>query len=257
MSVDYTMGRVFISNPPQILPAPGIKVCQGQLLMVWPLVQNGTGTISYKWQTPLGPLTGQETIFKIATPADNGLYHLIVTDTVHCADTATITVNVIPTPVAGFTADTIYFDGQIRLQAAQGYNEYVWNTGDSTYSVLVASEGWYKVTLKSSEGCMASDSVMMLYAFVPLAMPNAFTPNGDGHNDIFRPVAFSEKISSFSMYIYDRWGQMIFSTRDIAHGWDGTINGSLAPLGMYTYTLLYGNPLGEKRKKMGMVMLVR
>ena len=97
-------------------------------------------------------------------------------DTNHCKSSYSWQVNVVPAPVAGFTQDTLFFDEQYKLEAAQGYNHYSWNTGDSTYSILVSSEGWYKVTMKTIEGCAATDSVMMLYSFVPLSMPNAFTP---------------------------------------------------------------------------------
>jgi len=166
-------------------------------------------------------------------------------------------VNIAPYPVAGFTSDTIYFDDQIRLEAAQGYTHYTWNTGDSTYSVLVTTDGWYKVTITTAEGCTSVDSVMMLSAFAPLTMPNAFTPNGDGTNDFFRPVTQPEKISSFSMYIFDRWGKQVFFTNDIAHGWDGRINGNPAQIGGYVYTLKYSYPSGETREKRGMVTVVR
>jgi gliding motility-associated-like protein len=98
---------------------------------------------------------------------------------------------------------------------------------------------------------------MMLYAFVPLTMPNAFTPDGDGLNDVFRPVTLPEKIISFSMYIYDRWGQQVFFTNDISLGWDGTINGNPAQIGGYVFVLKYGNPSGAEREKRGLVTVVR
>jgi len=258
LNVEYTLGTILVSNPPQILPAPEQTVCEGGLLWVSATVQNGTGPLSYQWQTPTGPKT-QENIFSIATLADNGLYELIVTDTVQCADTSSQMLTVVPTPVSGFPAnsDTLYFDERMQLEAAQGYETYLWNTGDTTNSILVTTEGWYKVTIATPEGCTTTDSVMMLYAFVPLNMPNAFTPDGDGLNDVFRPVTLPEKISSFSMYIYDRWGMQVFFTNDINNGWDGTINGSPAQIGGYLYILKYANSSGAEREKRGMVTLVR
>ena len=258
LNVDYTLGTILVSNPPQILPDPKQTVCEGEFLWVSETVVNGTGTLSYQWQTPTGP-SSQEIIIKTATLADNGLYQLIVTDTLQCADTSTKIVTVVPTPVSGFPTDTdtLYFDERRWLEAAQGYDTYSWNTGDTTNSILVTAEGWYKVTIATPEGCTTTDSVMMLYAFVPLTMPNAFTPDGDGLNDVFRPVTLPEKISSFSMYIYDRWGKQVFFTNDVTHGWDGTINGSPAQIGGYVYVVKYGNPSGAEREKRGMVMVVR
>jgi gliding motility-associated-like protein len=227
-------------------------------LWVSATVQNGTGPLSYQWQTPTDPST-QEVIFSMATLADNGLYSLIVTDTVQCADTSSQLVTVVPTPVSGFptNSDTLYFDERIQLEAAQGYNSYAWNTGDTTNSILVTSEGWYKVIIATPEGCTTTDSVMMLYAFVPLTMPNAFTPDGDGLNDVFRPVTLPEKISSFSMYIYDRWGKQVFFTNDVKQGWDGNIYGNQAQIVGYVYVVKYRNPSGAEREKRGMVTVVR
>jgi gliding motility-associated-like protein len=258
LNVDYALGTILVSNPPQILPEPEQKVCEGGFLWVSATVQNGTGPLSFQWQTPTGSST-QESIFKTATLADNGLYNLIVTDTVQCADTSSQLVTVVPTPVSGFPAntDTVYFDERIQLEATQGYAHYSWNTGDTTSSILVTAEGWYKVTIATPEGCSTTDSVMMLYAFVPLTMPNAFTPDGDGLNDVFRPVTLPDKISSFSMYIYDRWGMQVFFSNDVSKGWDGNINGNPAQLGAYSYVLKYGNPSGAVREKRGMVTVVR
>ncbi len=258
LNVDYTLGTILVSNPPQILPAPEQTVCEGGLLWVSATVQNGTGPLNYQWQTPTGPST-QESIFGIATLADNGLYELIVTDTVQCADTSSQLLTVVPTPVSGFPAnsDTLYFDERIQLEASEGYDSYSWNTGDTTNSILVTTEGWYKVSIATPEGCVTTDSVLMTYAFVPLTMPNAFTPDGDLLNDVFRPVTLPEKISSFSMYIYDRWGKQVFFTNDVKQGWDGYINGNPAQIGGYVYVVKYGNPSGAEREKRGMVMVVR
>ncbi len=88
-------------------------------------------------------------------------------------------------------------------------------------------------------------------------MPNAFSPNGDGLNDVFRPVTLPEKISTFSMYVYDRWGQQVFFINNIQHGWDGTIYGNPAQIGGYVYVVKYGNPSGVVREKRGMVIVVR
>jgi gliding motility-associated-like protein len=84
-------------------------------------------------------------------------------------------------------------------------------------------------------------------------VPNAFTPNGDGLNDTFRPVATGDLIRQFSMVIYNRWGQMIFETTNPAEGWDG----KNAPAGVYSWVISYSNHLGKVFKMRGSVMLVR
>jgi len=260
VAAEFTQGQVRVYSIPKAEVPEPLPTCEGGdiLLIANYQVGTGNGTIGYTWTGP-GGFTSNDPLVSLSTltQAEAGQYNVSLNDTNHCQSDYTVEVNVIPTPVAGFTADTIYFDEQIQLEAEKGYDKYSWNTGDSTYYVLVSAEGWYKVTIATTEGCTTTDSVMMLYAFVPLTMPNAFTPDGDGLNDVFRPVTLPEKISSFSMHIYDRWGKQVFFTNDVKFGWDGNINGSPAQIGGYAYVLKYGNPSGAVREKRGMVTLVR
>jgi gliding motility-associated-like protein len=84
-------------------------------------------------------------------------------------------------------------------------------------------------------------------------VPNAFTPNGDGLNDIFRPVATSDLIRQFSMVIYNRCGQMIFETTIPTEGWDGKD----APAGVYSWFISYSNHTGKVFKMRGSVSLLK
>jgi gliding motility-associated-like protein len=184
-----------------------------------------------------------------------------------CPDTITKSTQIGAIPVAEFTPsytcsrkttnDTIYFDGEVRIEVPHDCDSYIWNTGDSTWSIQVTTEGWYKVTLENAGICIITDSVMMMDCYVPLSMPNAFTPNNDGLNDNFRPVTKPEKIFFFKMTVYDRWGMQIFTTRDVRKGWDGKINGSDSPIGVYMYNIAYENPAGDKLTDTGIVTLVR
>jgi len=192
---------------------------------------------------------------------------LIASSAEGCPDTITKLVEVLSSPSADFTTDvtcgnktlhdTIYFDGQVQLEVKQGYDHYIWSTGDSSTSILVTSEGWYKVTIENALICSTTDSVLMLYCDLSLRMPNAFTPNNDGLNDLFRPVTQFEKITTFNMYIFDRWGGNIFETPDISQGWNGTIAGKPAPAGVYMYTISYINPSGITKIIRGTFTLVR
>jgi gliding motility-associated-like protein len=86
-------------------------------------------------------------------------------------------------------------------------------------------------------------------------MPNAFTPNGDGINDVFRiPPGMTLQLTELD--VYDRWGMRVFSTRNIGQGWDGTVGGGLAPAGTYVY-IVSGSDLKGPVSAKGTVMLVR
>jgi gliding motility-associated-like protein len=89
-----------------------------------------------------------------------------------------------------------------------------------------------------------------------MVVPNAFTPNGDGINDVFKPAIYGTAVN-YTMTIFNRWGQMIFKTRDPGKGWDGTLSGELQPEGTYIWDCQF-QLLGNKPDhKSGTVVLIR
>ncbi|MHC1774790.1 MAG: gliding motility-associated C-terminal domain-containing protein [Lentimicrobium sp.] len=104
-------------------------------------------------------------------------------------------------------------------------------------------------------GCAAIDSAYLKNVYMPFYfnVPNAFTPDGDGLNDVFRPVATGDLIRQFSMVIYNRWGQKVFETSDLSIGWDGEDT----PAGVYSWVISYSDMVGKVAKLRGEVTLVR
>ena len=86
-------------------------------------------------------------------------------------------------------------------------------------------------------------------------IPNAFTPNSDGLNDIWIPKY--SWIAKFNLQIYNRWGQLIFETNQFDRGWDGTFCGMASPMGAYIYTIEYTTVKGSKGLKTGDLILYR
>ena len=110
-------------------------------------------------------------------------------------------------------------------------------------------------------GCSNSDTAEILLRTGTdcegtILFPNAFTPNSDGLNDIFRPVVHN--VYRFRISIYNRWGQLVYSSEDL-EGWDGKFRGVLCPGGMYVYTSTYGLSLrtNENNTKRGVLALIR
>ena len=90
-------------------------------------------------------------------------------------------------------------------------------------------------------------------------MPNAFSPNHDNFNDVFKPVTQRTSLNPYSFSVYNRWGQQLFSTTNPSEGWDGTYQGKECEAGTYTYFVEYpldhsGNEMVQRR---GVVKLVR
>ena len=89
-------------------------------------------------------------------------------------------------------------------------------------------------------------------------IPNAFTPNGDGLNDDFRILGLPpENITQFNMQIFNRWGQIVFSSNDILIGWDGKLNGAVCPEGDYTWVIFYEYDKKTRTSNKGILTLLR
>ena len=112
-----------------------------------------------------------------------------------------------------------------------------------------------KLHIANDYGCECDTSFQVDAKESMLAVPNVFTPNGDGIHDEFR-VAY-RSIRSFSMVIFDRWQHQVYSSSDPAHGWNGTINGRPAAESAYTYIIEAVGTDGTKYKKKGTVNLLR
>lgn len=154
----------------------------------------------------------------------------------------------------------------VMLDAGNDGTSYLWSNGDTTSSVTLTAPGTYWVQ-KFSGACPVSDTIELSNdnCITPpppvdsvyegsLYIPNSFTPNGDGVNDIF--AAKGDHIKDFEMDIFDRWGERIFSSTDVKKGWDGTLRGSAVEAGVYVYTLKYTNGL-RKLNRTGHVVLIR
>jgi gliding motility-associated-like protein len=116
----------------------------------------------------------------------------------------------------------------------------------------------YKVLVANEAGCADSANITVKvfeggpYVFVP----NAFTPNYDGRNDKLRPIAVGmQRIEQF--IIYNRWGQMVFSTTKNGEGWDGAIGGQIQGAGVYVWLVKAIDYNGKAHFRKGTVALIR
>ena len=224
-------------------------------------VTGGTGNISYLWEGPNNyEHTGGYVEFENITHNQAGIYNLTVTDTINCIENEQINVSVYDNPAVGFPpTDTIYEQPGYVLDAGAGYPNYLWNTGDTTHEIQINDEGLYSVYVTSGQDCKSADSVTVLWGQSAFYLPNAFTPNGDGLNDEFKPVQKYDFVNTYHLSIFSRWGEMIFETSDINQGWDGSYKGNPSQQGSYIYKIVYTAwPNKEERKVVtGGVMLVR
>jgi gliding motility-associated-like protein len=139
------------------------------------------------------------------------------------------------------------------IDAEVGFPEYNWNTGENTAAISVSEPGVYIVTATTLCRTVA-DSTMVSSCQV-MTLPNAFTPNGDGVNDLLFTIC-NPCDGFLSLTIYNRWGEPVFETSDPGIGWDGTFNGESAELGAYSYVLRYNGTNGAETLQ-GSLMVVK
>ncbi|HEU4716882.1 MAG TPA: T9SS type B sorting domain-containing protein, partial [Bacteroidia bacterium] len=139
-----------------------------------------------------------------------------------------------------------------------GDGDSLFTTSYGPYMHTYDSIGIYNVMLVawSADGCTDTAWVPLeLQEATTLFIPNAFTPNGDGTNDIF--FAYGINVSDFDLMIFDRWGMLLYETNDMSKGWNGTFKGEKCQEDVYVWKLRYHDNLGNAYEKTGHVSLVR
>lgn len=174
-----------------------------------------------------------------------------------CKMRDTIKVTESPKPSVSLGADTTIckYKPAVLKTIGSNYDTYLWNTGATTSSIIVNITGTYSVIV-TQKSCLASDTIKVLPGDCDIYIPTAFTPNNDNLNETFGVVDYSS-VQYFSLQIYSKWGQIIFSSSNVNQKWDGTYKGKNIPNGSYLWMLNYTNNRGRKFYEQGTVMLIR
>lgn len=202
---------------------------------------------------------------------------LAATTTLGCYDTHTETsyIYVENLPIADFESPISVFTQEAQYvmfsNLSLGATNYVWDFGDEQFAndfepshIFQNTMNGYTVTLTALTDLLCADatSVSIGYQYNELLyIPNSFTPDGDQNNQVFCPVFYSGyDPQNYEFTVYNRWGEVIFESRNALIGWDGTYGPDAlqAPTGMYTYRILYKNPdLDERKVITGHINLLR
>ncbi len=171
------------------------------------------------------------------------------------------TVHILAPPENISLPDTTICEGDVLyLSAGNETMFYLWHTGDTVCCISLSQPGDYYVDISNICGSVRAEGRMeTLPCSNCVWLPDAFSPTGDGINDVFRAVVRCP-VSDFALRIFNRWGQLVFQTIDPAAGWDGQYAGAPAPVGVYFYFLEARTGLpGADGKEMqkGDLMLLR
>ena len=155
--------------------------------------------------------------------------------------------------------DTVKCDySSITIGADTSFSSYLWSTGQTSRSIGLMDPGVYTLQVTDTNACVAVASENVIDSACPqyVYLPSAFTPNGDGKNDVFRPI-FLGATSVFRFAIYDRWGRQVFQSSSPSGGWDGTTGGNKQPAGTYVWFCQYKLYDEPERIQRGTVILIR
>jgi len=250
-----------VPYPDAVIDPPLASICYGDSIQL-----SASGGSSYQW-SPARGLSNPATNQLVASPVKTTTYTLTVTDTLGCpkpVDTQ-LQLVVVP-PIQAFAGnDTIITTGQSFQLHATGGDLYRWSPSDGLSDPTIPNptvngDKDIVYALKVSvepEGCFGYDSISVRYIKGPDAyVPTAFTPNGDGQNDVFRPIPVG--ITDIKYFrVYNRWGQLVYKTSSYMKGWDGTYKGKPAEQGTYVWMLKAEDFNGDPIVKKGAVTLIR
>jgi gliding motility-associated-like protein len=224
---------------------------------------------SFTW-SPSSTLNNPASLVPIAFPAATTGYVLTVRDNIGCPKPGqdTVLVTVLPKMNVSAGNDTAVVIGQPLQLAASGGTTYLWRPGISLNNPRIFNpiaiydlsfdSITYNVLIRTNNGCIDSASVTVhVFKTDPrIFVPTAFTPNNDGKNDVFNFIGVG--ISSIEYFrVYNRWGQLVFSTTINSRGWDGKIGGKEQGSGTYAWLVKGTDFTGKVVFAKGTVTLIR
>jgi len=239
--------------------------CPGSLFVFTDLTVSTYKPITH-WRWSFGDNTTTDSENATHTFSTGGTYNvtLISQNYKGCTDTAIQEILIEKfKPFAG--NDTIIVRGESIQFDPQGGIQYTWSPGRYLNDAIGHPIGYftdtghfdYNVHVVSPYGCIGDDSIRIwVVDHASYFVPTGFTPNGDGKNDRFRPVAVGYK-SVNSFRVFNRWGEMVYKGNDFEQGWDGTYKGRQAEMGVYFWYLSLTDRFDKQMTLKGDVTLIR
>ena len=189
-----------------------------------------------------------------------GTYFVRVTDEKGCRgnDTSVIT-SIVPLPSGFLPKDTsICSYGTLVIAAKPGFVDYLWSNNATASSVTIDKPGSYWLQVTDNNSCVGKEFITISQkdCMVGFYIPNAFSPNNDGKNDVFKPMIFGNVVH-YSFMVYNGWGQKVFESKDLLNGWNGTFHGANCDTDIFVWMCSYQLAGGNAENKKGTVMLMR
>ncbi|MEN9569271.1 MAG: hypothetical protein RL172_502 [Bacteroidota bacterium] len=261
--VSDTVFKTFFVNIPPVISMGAADGCKDALL-TFTAAQNG-GSPVQQWYWDFADGSSANTTPAVHTYTSSGQYPVVLVGTSAggCTDTASQAINIYSTNAFAGNDTLAAANQPVQLQATGGLL-YEWSPASSLNNINIAnpvatgtSSQVYRVRAYTPAGCESFDEVAITIFNQPdLYVPTAFSPDGNGLNDIFKVIPVG--IARFdNCRIYNQYGQLIFSTSNARQGWDGTYRGKPQPAGTYVWVTSGINYKGLPVVKKGTVVLIR
>lgn len=252
-----------ITSPPLVLDiSPGVEICPSDSTYIEVFPTGGYGQYFYLW-----PHSGETTAGVWVNPSETTTYQVIVSDECQTFTVDTVTTVTVVAPTADFTTTSTVFFNNLPItfeNQSQNATSYIWDFGNGSGdtfphpSTTYPDPGMYNVTLIAIDDKGCTDTIMKpinieeeWYVYIP----NTFTPDGDRFNNDWSISTVGVK--SLEISIYNRWGEVVFTSNDLNFEWDGTYLGLYVPDGTYTYDVNFITNSGRDRNLRGHVNVLK
>lgn len=252
--------KIKVLPPPVFLAWGDTTVCQLQTIEIY-----ASGGTSYSW-SPSAGLSNPTESTTLASTFSTTIYSVIITDNVCMAsDTLQVIITIVPIPSAYAGPDVTLVSGDSYNINADASGTFSWSppeglscTGCEDPVATPLQNSTYTLSAINEFGCKAEDSMIITVMCNDdvLYIPNVFSPNANGKNDVFKVRSSGIRELNF-LRVYDRWGELVFETADQNIGWDGTFGGKQLPPAVYVFYLKAICGDGFIIERQGNVTLVR
>ncbi len=263
--VDTSFATVNVVLPELTIIPENATICEGDTLE---LTAEANGDIILAWQPSEG-LSCDDCPTPLAFPDISTIY--FVSGTVSGCPVSGSTMIDVNTPdfileeIFSVPDTNIVFEGtEVELMAQVDTQNpqnllYEWSTGETTESIIVnpLDNPTYYLTITDANGCSQEAEISFETLESEPKIPNVFTPDGDGMNDIFEVVTFGAPVEVLNFQIFNRWGQLVHESSGENHGWNGQQDGKAAPSDVYVYRAIILLTNGKEQVQQGDVMLLR
>lgn len=258
VTINYT-----ITSPPLVLSmSSGATICPFEPVTLSVTATGGYGQYYYLW-----PHSGETTPTVTVAPETTTTYTVIVSDECQTFTVSGSTTVTVVQPIADFniSSHTLFEDLPITFQnTSQGGVSYQWEFGDGQQSTVVHPNntydvpGTYLITLIATNALGCKDTISKPITILEeywVYVPNAFTPDGNRFNNVFD--ASTINVAKLEVWVFNRWGEVVYTSDAVDFSWDGTYKGLNCPDGTYTYKIAYVTRSNIEETIYGHVILLR